>query len=324
MDGSDGSNQVAVALRLASFQLAKDIFFAEPAGLSRDRMKRALEALERSLREEAGEFYVRGATPDLTAMLDGTSLNDRHAFLLEVITAQPFAPYWFEWTKLRRGEHREAIRRLAGNSLAMEVEDAERIEETWRRLQRDEAKAARARRGLSDYALWGLAAAAVAGVAVMAGPVIAVLMPAAANLSGAAAISAGMAQLGFGSIAAGGLGMTGGMWMLGVAGGVVGLGSAAGIQTALHEAVGTPGAGELLRIELVKLLASATLAKQFGWFGGDLEPFEAAIDQSDTEVDEQLAVEQSRNDPKAPRLEELATLRQSLDFAREQLRGLTA
>ena len=118
--------------------------------------------------------------------------------------------------------------------------------------------------------------------------------------------------------------MTGGKWMLGVAGGVVGLGSAAGIQTALHEAVGTPGGGELLRIEVVKLLASATLAKQFGWFGGNLEPFKAAKDRIDTGVDEKLAAEQSRNDPKAPRLKELAILRRSLDFAGEQLDGLTA
>src|SRR3954454_14224876 len=181
----------------------------------------------------------------------------------------------------------------------MEVEHAERIEVVWRRLQREEAKATRRRRGLSDYALWGLGAAAVAGAVIVAGPLIAPLMPAAAGLSGAAAFSAGMAQLGFGSIAAGGPGMTGGMWMLGVAGGVVGFGSAAGIQTALHEAVGTPGASGLLRIEVVKLLTSATLAKQFGWFGGDLEPFKAAIDRIDTEVDETLAAEQSRNDPNA-------------------------
>jgi len=113
MDGSDdGTNQVAVALRLASFQLAKDIFFAEPGGPSRDRMKRALDAIERSLREDAEEFYIRGGTPDLTAMLDGTSLNDRHAFLLEVVTAQPFAPYWFEWTKPRLAEQPPLWREL--------------------------------------------------------------------------------------------------------------------------------------------------------------------------------------------------------------------
>lgn len=115
-------------------------------------------------------------------------------------------------------------------------------------------RAHRDRLGIGAIALMGggamLLAAVTAGVAAAW---IAGAIGSAAGLSGAAALTHGMAVLGLGSLATGGLGMAGGLWIVTGAGALVG--AVGGTSAAALIQLGPGGA----RAELIKL--QTTLAE---------------------------------------------------------------
>lgn len=314
----DPNVPVGTALQIGSYAVAADIRLAEPGGAGRDSMGNAVQALAEALRASAGDYYVTGTAPDLSSLLDGTSEDDRRAFLIELTIANPFAPHWFETTKTREQARLQALRRLATMQLNLDIDSVREIHERWRKAVAEEARAGAGVPWQKLVAI-GVGGVALAGLAIAAGPLIAAAMPAAAGLNGAAAISAGLAQLGFGSVAAGGLGMTGGLWMLGLAGGAVGAGGTAVSQSALKHLVAAPGSAHLIQLELTKLVLSARLAKQLGWFDASIKDFNEAVDQLVTAIDDEVKRETDRNDPKAPRVEELRRLVKTGTWAGEAI-----
>ncbi|MCW2525821.1 MAG: hypothetical protein JWM76_681 [Pseudonocardiales bacterium] len=313
----DPSVPVGIALQLGSHAVATDLHVEEPPGDARDRMNRAVEALTEQLRVNASDFFVSGSAPDLSSLLDGAAEDDRRAFLIELVLADPFAPYWFEMNKRRDVSRVHSLRRVATRSLALDIDSVDHINSKWNQIAKGEV-------GLpwNKIVVAGVGGLAVAGLAIAAGPVIAAAMPAAAGLNGAAAVSAGLAQLGFGSIASGGLGMTGGLWMLGLAGGALGAGGTAASQAAVQQLVSVPGSAHLLQTELRKLVLSASLAREQRWFEASIEQFDAGVDQLATAIDAELELERQRNDRKAQRVLELEKLAKTAIYAGSEIQKL--
>lgn len=324
MDISHSDDSLGVALAVGAYAVAEDITIEEPHFQDRKRMQRALDALKAHLTEAYSEFFVAGTTPDLSALLDGSTADDRRAFLIELAAADPFAPYWFRMTKARERSRVNALRRIAERNLSLDADDVAKVASNWRTACADWAKSR------SSVGKWRIpiiiaGGAAIGGLAVAAGPLIATVMPAASGLSGAAAVSAGLAQLGFGSIASGGLGMTGGLWMLGLAGTAVGSGGTAlgnSARSALNVAISTPGAPKLVEHELRKLVASARLAKAAGWFDGSISKFDSVVERITSEVESELELEISRNDDDAPRVRELKRLVETARWAGSEIAKL--
>jgi hypothetical protein len=318
----DPSVPVATALGLGSYVVANAIHVAEPAGVSRDRMGVAVDALADQLRSTAGDFFVAGTAVDMSSLLDGASEDDRRLFLIELALANPFAPHWFEMSRSRDTARVNALRGLANASLGLDLDAVDQISDRWKVVLREETAKRDGGERWRRLAIVGAGGLAVAGLAIVAGPLIAVAMPAAAGLGGAAAMSAGLAQLGFGSIAAGGLGMTGGLWMLGLAGGAVGVGGAAASQAVVKQLVSVAGSANLIQLELCKLVLDARLANEFGWFNASIAEFDGGVDRLATAIDAELELERRRNDPKAERVKELEDLAKTASYAGTAIHAL--
>jgi hypothetical protein len=109
--------------------------------------------------------------------------------------------------------------------------------------------------------------------------------------------------------------MTGGLWMLGLAGGALGAGGTALGEATVKRLIASPGGANLIQHELCKLVLSAHLASGHGWFGGSIAEFDTSIDTIATAVDGQLAIERLRNDRRAPRVGELEALAKTASYA---------
>jgi hypothetical protein len=168
--------------------------------------------------------------------------SKRHALLIEVAFASPFAPYE---VKVTDKQHQQALR---GFAVAVGLSE-QRADDVMASI----ASARSAHRHIE----WGkIAAGIVIGSVVvaaggyLAAPLIAAQLGAAAGLSGAAAVSHGLALIGGGSLAVGGGGMAGGMALVTTVGagvGAVGVGGATALWNAGYAAAIT---------ELVKLQVS--------------------------------------------------------------------
>jgi hypothetical protein len=169
------------------------------------------------------------------------STTDRIAFVVDLRFLDPFAPYTLKSGKATRRAALEKIAALVGGDDRL----VESIDET-----RRSALAAHTKRSVGKIGLIGIGAAVVLGVAgFVAAPLVGAAIGTAAGLSGAAAVSHGLALLGGGALAAGGTGMAGGMWLVGGAGAAAGL-LAAGGGTALYELGSATARGELIKLQI--------------------------------------------------------------------------
>ncbi len=307
------------ALLLGAYLIAQEVADREPAGETFRRMQTALSCLADELREVAPEFFLIGVEPELNSLVDSWSREDAVKLLIELRVANPFAPYEFEMTKKRDLARLAEMRKMARVALGLPAEVADEVSAAWTVVLKAENRAT-LRRRMSEPKSWATLVGvglAVAGVAVIAGPAIAPLMPAAAGLSGAAATSAGLAQLGFGAVAAGGLGMAGGLWVLGVGGAALG---AAGATTAVL--LSRPGGAALVGAEIRKLLVSAVLAVK-GELAVPLSDISDALERMADEVQDVLDTEERRNERGSDRIESIIDLKRHIEFASSYVERLT-
>ena len=145
-----------------------------------------------------------------------------------------------------------------------------------------------------------LGAVVIAGGGYLAAPLIAGYLGGAAGLSGAAAVSHGLALLGGGSLAAGGAGMAGGMMLVTSAGAAVG-GLGVGGGAALWSAGNAAALSELVKLQVSYrevLLRSHLRAEQAAYV------IEALVRQRE-ELRARIHEEKEMNDPGAARVEDL-------------------
>jgi len=302
---------VGVALLLGAYLVAQEVANHERPGETQLRMEAALGFLAEDLRKEAPEYFVIGQMPELSALADGWAPDEGVLLLVELQTADPFYPYQFEMgTKSRPDERRAALREISRGALRLPAGTADQVGAAWEQVRDAEAKALRRKNLFNPKTLATAvgAGAALAGAAVVAAPAIAVLMPAAAGLTGAAAVSAGLAQLGFGSIAAGGMGMVGGMWVLGTSGAVAGAASATTASL-----LATPGSAPLLGAEVRKLLVSFVLAND-DVLDRPADDFARGLDTMLDEIHVTIELEEARNEKGSARLTELDELKRAVEF----------
>jgi len=310
-----GDLPVGPALSLGALRTAEHITYHERAGETRDRMGTALEYLGTGLLATEPEIFVTGRLPDLADVAMDWSPDDRWRFLVELRCSNPFYPFEFAMSGDRAKARNAALREVSRSALRLPMDSGDDVGEAWDKIHQREHAFLRKdalRRKAVDPKSWAVAlgvGVTVAGAAVVAAPAIALMMPAASGLSGAAAVSAGLAQLGFGSVASGGLGMVGGMWVLGAGGAAAGTVSAATAQL-----LAQPGSAHLVGVEVRKLLVTYTLAQE-GHLQDTTEVLAKGLDRMSDEVADLVKLEESRNEKGSDRLGELYTLQRTLDFA---------
>jgi hypothetical protein len=239
--------------------------------------------LTESVRQSRIEIVGNDLISSFSRELAGTSDTDRRALLIELAVANPFSPYWFEMTERREVCRVTALTLIAALSMGLEPDCVAIVDAAWRKLAKD----------LNTVAL-----------ETPAGPLIALAMPATPGMTAATAMSAGLAQLGFGTIGTGGLGLVAGQWLLGV----VGTAQAITTEAAITDVVASPGFGYLLELELYKLVLTVRLAEERRWFDAPIERAARAIEHVSGEVIAELESAMGRNDPKASRVRELRRL----------------
>jgi hypothetical protein len=229
----------AVALLSAQFLLADFVASREQDETRWERMERVLDRQRLALDELGlGELAAVAAVIMYGETLSST---DRIAFVVDLRFLDPFAPYTLKSDKATRRAALERVAELVGGDDRL----VESIDET-----RRSALAAHTKRSLGKIGLIGIGAAVVLGVAgFVAAPLVGAAIGTAAGLSGAAAVSHGLALLGGGALAAGGAGAAGGMWLVGGAGAAAGL-LAAGGGTALYELGSATARGELIKLQI--------------------------------------------------------------------------
>jgi hypothetical protein len=227
----------------------------------RERADRKRAVVAKRVAEAVGGDPVLHDLPlrpeDLLERLDPSgSRADRLTLIVELAFTDPFAPYELQW---RRWDFEVALKEVA-RTIGLTNADVHTVIAT-----SGEARRAHRRLNWTKIALWGsggLVAGALGGW--LAAPALAAWLGTAAGLSGAAATAHGLALLGGGSLATGGLGAAGGMWI--VAGAGAGLGLLSGGGAPLLTEMGAQAArAELLKLEVtfaVVLLGTHTeLAK---------------------------------------------------------------
>lgn len=235
----------------------------------------------------------------------------RDALLIEAAFASPFAPYEVKVTEKQR---QEALRVLAaGVGLS-----GQRVDDVIAAI----TSARRAHRHIE----WSkIATGVVVGSVVMAAggylaaPLLAAQLGAAAGLSGAAAISHGLALIGGGSLAMGGAGMAGGMALVTTVGagvGAVGLGGATALWNAGYAAAVT---------ELVKLQVSYREILLRGHLREHMaaQVIEELVAQRD-ELRRKIIDERELNDTGAQRVKDFERIERGYDDAIEWLEAQEA
>ena len=289
------SATVGATLALGSLTVATNLWISEPAGDSRDRMARAVDAITETVHRDSPGLIRGDLISSFGSLLTGTSDYERCALLVELTVANPFSPYWFELTDRREAARIQSLKLVAALSMHLDPDSVVVLTKAWRKVVKYVAEPS---------------------LALPAGPLIAIAMPAAVGRAGGAAMSAGLAQLGFGSVLGGGLALTGGLWLLGAVDGA----STDATQAAIKDIVAAPGFAHLLQLEVCKLVLTAKLAKRAGWSGGPLAHAAEAVEHVNDRVLAQLEHARTRNDAKAARVRELKQLQRSAAYTAGLLR----
>ncbi len=289
------SATVGATLALGSLAVATNLWISEPAGDSRDRMARAVDAITETVHRDSPELIRGDLISSFGSLLTGTSEYERRALLVELTVANPFSPYWFELTDRREAARVQSLKLVAALSMHLDPDSVVVLTKAWRKVVKHVADPS---------------------PALPAGPLIAIAMPAAVGRAGGVAMSAGLAQLGFGSVLGGGLALTGGLWLLGAVDGA----STDATQAAIKDIVAAPGFAHLLQLEVCKLVLTAKLARRAGWSGGPLAHAAETVEHVTDRVLAQLEHARTRNDAKAARVRELKQLQASAEYAAGLLR----
>ena len=180
-------------------------------------------------------------------------LDVRTTFLIDLLFTLPFSPAELKFKDAKRVD---ALYQVADH-----IGIGNQIVDELRELQESATKAHRhVKVGKIAFMAGGgmLLLALTAGAAA---PFVAGAIGAAAGLAGAAALAHGLAVLGLGSLAAGGFGMAGGIWIVTGAGAVVGAlgGSAAGALVQLGPVTARQ---ELIKLQVTTVAVGINLAKR--------------------------------------------------------------
>lgn len=294
---------MACASLLLAEHLASDQERRKDRGRERAvKMRRVVE------RKTAGWVALEEPSPPtperLAQLMSGWPEDERRSLMVELVFADPFAPYSLSFRRPRMLRH---LRCLAP-SMGLSADVVDEVEEARHAALRSHRKLT-ARR----MAVVGLAAAVAVGSAgYLAAPAIGTALGASAGLSGVAATSYGLALLGGGSLAAGGAGMAGGMWLVAGTGAAVGLVGGTG-SALLLELGASETRAELVKLQVtfrVSVLGTQTqLLKAREVIGG--------LARREAELDAALVEERTLNDENARRVKELASKLEDLVTTRE-------
>lgn len=176
--------------------------------------------------------------PDETARW---SAKEKTAFMVELACTTPFAPHKLNYKRDRFDDALRLVSERIGVSAAHLA---------WICKWQNSAARSHGHVDWTRTALFGGGAAALIGLtAGVAAPVVAPAV-AAAGLSGGAALLSGLATLGFGSVASGGLGSAAGLWLLTGAGAVAGGSAAVGIGTLLGAFDSSTATAEIVKAQV--------------------------------------------------------------------------
>lgn len=281
----------SLALAGASTLLAEHVRSATKDSKRAKKMDRVI-----GLKRDELAAIVDAESVDPGSVLDGAVAGwDREAkrrLLVDLAFSSPFAPYSL---KVNRDDVLDGLRPLAGRigepgSVVDEIAAA-----------RKSALRSQHRRNWGRVGALALLTAAALGTAGwMLAPAIGTAIGTSAGLTGAAATAHGLALLGGGSLAAGGAGMAGGMWLVAATGATVGFVGGGG-STLLYQL----GASEV-RNELIKLQVTfrvAILVSQ-----GDLAHAAtviAGLRETHEDLGKALDVERGLNDDNSERVKSL-------------------
>lgn len=237
-----GDDGYGAALAVATIFVGAYLAESEKNANRAERMRVALEDQLAAYHEGFPDAEPADrATPDVLKLVPSDYAPAlAKTLLIDLYFVRPFSPAELRFDN----DQRDSALALVARHMGLSSDTGKHIRETARSAER----AHRERPGIGKIALFGGGAMLVAAMtAGAAAPLIAGAIGTAAGLSGAAALAHGMAVLGLGSLATGGLGMAGGMWIVTGTGALVG--AVGGSSAAALVQLGAPAA----RRELVKL-----------------------------------------------------------------------
>jgi hypothetical protein len=223
-------------------------------------------------------------------------------YLIDLYFTRTFSPAELKFSSDRRDE--------ALGTVAAQIQLTQSDIDSVIEIAKSAARAHRGKLDIGQIALIGGGAMLVLAVtAGMAAPVVAGAIGTAAGLSGAAAFAHGMAVLGLGSLAAGGFGMAGGLWI------VTGAGAAVGALGGSTAAALVQLGPEAARTELIKLQTTTAAATLRYGRGADATQFVAKLLSDREEVRAQRTEALRRNEENAAVIERLNDIEDALGDA---------
>ncbi len=217
-------NRYAIALTASLLKIAQTLALRETNTERKAKKQRVVQKKISMLREAFPEA-TRGVDlhGDALALVRGNwERPDALRLLVDLSFADPFAPYQLKY----KDKDFAFGLQLVAVVLKLTAADIERVRETRKKAIKAHKHIAWGK--IAAYGLGGLVVVGLGGW--MFAPLIGGAIGTAAGLSGAAATAHGLAILGGGSLAIGGMGMAGGMWIVtgvaaAVGGGVLGGGT---------------------------------------------------------------------------------------------------
>lgn len=298
------SEDEGLVIALAVTTLAALLAGMEADNARKERKQRVvllkLETLEKAGLQLACPHDPDALVSELSRRAQTWHEPKRNALLIDLAFADPFSPYEL---KVSQKDQKAALERVC-DAIGL---PQERVRQVFESIA--EARAVHRRIGWEK-----VAAATVIGAIVLAtggyaaAPLIAAKLGAAAGLSGAAAVSHGLALLGGGSLAVGGSGVAGGMALIAGCGGAVG-GLGMGGATALWNAGYAAALGELVKLQVTykEILLRSQLREMRA-----ADVVDSLLQQRE-ELEKRLAEEKSLNDDKAARIKELERIKKGYE-----------
>ena len=285
----------------ASLILADNLKQVETNEDRRIKMEKVLGIKWKAFCETFPSFAERIPTRSgLPTLLRRLPLDEAITILVDLSFSDPFSPYELKFGK--KDFHKALV--AVANLLGVSEERVEQLEKT----QKD-AMSAHTHVNWGKIVLWGTGGMifmAVGGW--IAAPWIAGGIGTAAGLAGAAATAHGLAILGGGSLALGGFGMAGGMWIVTGAAAIIG-GGALGGGTMLLQMGAASAKIELLKLQVsyreVLLLTQAEVGKAKSVIKN--------LEKQRAEIDLKLKEECALNDENAKRITELEAILRAVE-----------
>lgn len=297
LTGKEQDHKYACYISAGTLLIAKELTRLENNKGRKEKKERVVNSKRKLLREAFLEdTHGLSLEGDTYKLLEDKWPKDKATtFVIDLAFTNPFAPYELKYKE----SHFDSALKNVAPLVHLKAEDVDRI----RRTQREALKAHR-HINWKKIALFSLGGLVIAPIAWFAAPLIGGAIGVAAGLSGAAATAHGLAILGGGSLAIGGLGMAGGMGVVTGSATAIAVLGAGGSQFLLQ--LGAANA----KIELIKLqvnykevvLGTQTQVKKVQ------EVIKKLIKQRD-KIKNQLEEERKLNEENSNRIQEIkATL----------------